>query len=181
MIITITGLPGSGNSTMAKMLAKELGYKHYSAGNMRRELATERGLTINELNKIGETESWTDVGVDNKLIAKGKSEDDFVLDAKIGEYLIPQAFKIFLKADLIVRAKRITNERRRSEPFKNFEEAEKFLTQRITCDRLRYKKYYDHDAYNENNFDFILDTTNIPIEKVFEILLKKVKEVKENI
>ena len=166
---------------MAKMLAKELGYKHYSAGDMRRQLAKENGITLAELNKIGETESWTDVDVDNKLIAMGKNEDDFVLDAKIAEYLVPHAFKIFLTASLHERARRIFSVKRDEEKYHSIEEVETSLLARVECDKRRYKKYYDINAYDENNFDFILDTTNIPIEKVFEIILKKVKEVKENI
>ena len=35
MIITISGLPGSGKSTIGKMLAKKLGYKFYSMGDLR--------------------------------------------------------------------------------------------------------------------------------------------------
>jgi cytidylate kinase len=39
MIITISGLPGSGKTTVARMVAERIGFRHYSAGNMRGEMA----------------------------------------------------------------------------------------------------------------------------------------------
>jgi len=35
MIITIAGEGGSGKSTVARILAKKLDYKHYSTGDLR--------------------------------------------------------------------------------------------------------------------------------------------------
>ena len=99
MQITVTGYPGSGNSTVAKLLAEKLGYKHYSAGDFRRQLAKDRGMTLHELNKIGETESWTDIEADKISEKIGQEENNFVMDAKIGFHFIPQSIKVFLKAD----------------------------------------------------------------------------------
>jgi len=50
MIITIGGEPGSGKSTVANIVAQKLGYKHYSTGDLRGEIAMRHGLTIDELN-----------------------------------------------------------------------------------------------------------------------------------
>lgn len=44
MIITISGYPGSGKSTIADIIAKKLKLKRYSVGNFRRELAKKRGI-----------------------------------------------------------------------------------------------------------------------------------------
>ena len=75
MRLTINGIPGSGKSTAAKLLAKKLKLKYYGMGQMRREIAKERGLSIAELNKIGEKDAWTDNAVDDfqkKLVKKDK-------------------------------------------------------------------------------------------------------------
>ncbi|MGH9879179.1 MAG: nucleoside monophosphate kinase, partial [Nitrososphaerales archaeon] len=56
MIITIAGRPGSGKTTVAKEVAKRLGFKHLSTGDMRGQLAMEHGLTIDQLNEIGKKE-----------------------------------------------------------------------------------------------------------------------------
>ena len=108
MIITVTGFPGAGNSSVAQALAKKLGYKHYSGGDIRRKIAREHGITLAELNRIGETEPWTDVEVDDYIKNIARKEDNFILDSKIGNFLIPTSFKIFLTADVDTRAERVS-------------------------------------------------------------------------
>ncbi|MBU0471156.1 MAG: cytidylate kinase family protein [Nanoarchaeota archaeon] len=174
MKITVTGFPGSGNSTLARMLAKKLNHKFYSAGDMRKKMAIEKGMTIAEFNKLGETEDWTDKRVDEYLVRIGKKENDFVLDSKIADYLVPEAFKIFLKAKLEVRAERVLKEKRVSEPFKNLEDAKKFLMKRVRGDKRRYKKYYNYNAYNSKNFDLVIDTTNLTPEQILVKVMKKI-------
>ena len=42
MKITISGPIGSGKSTVSKILAAKLGYKHYSIGGFMRDIAKKR-------------------------------------------------------------------------------------------------------------------------------------------
>ena len=67
MKITISGTPGSGKSTIGKLVSKKLKLKYYDVGNMRRKMAKDMGLTIQEFNKLGEKKSFTDKEVDNKI------------------------------------------------------------------------------------------------------------------
>ena len=78
MIITISGLPGSGKTTVGRIVAKKLGYRFLSMGDLRGEIAMKHGMTIDQLNEIGKKESWTDKEVDGMLAEKGRSEDNFV-------------------------------------------------------------------------------------------------------
>ena len=48
MIITISGNPGSGKSTVAKIVVEKLGLKRVYAGGIMRELALDRGITLEE-------------------------------------------------------------------------------------------------------------------------------------
>ena len=107
MIITISGMPGSGKTTVAKLLAKRLGYEHYSMGDLRGKMAMERGISIDELNKLGEKESWTDKEADDYQKKLGETEDNFVTDGRTGFHFIPHSRKIFLKVDLRIGAERI--------------------------------------------------------------------------
>ena len=52
MIIVLGGRAGSGKSTIAKEVAKKLGYKHYSMGDLQRNIAKEKGISLLELGKL---------------------------------------------------------------------------------------------------------------------------------
>ena len=79
MIITISGKPGSGKSTIAKIIAKKLKYDFFSAGDYRGEMAIKKGMTIDQLNKLGEKEDWTDKQVDDELKRISKKKDNIVV------------------------------------------------------------------------------------------------------
>ncbi|MBI2133066.1 nucleoside monophosphate kinase, partial [Candidatus Woesearchaeota archaeon] len=54
MIITISGVPGSGKSTVARVVAGKMNLKHISVGDILREIARSRGMTILEISKLAE-------------------------------------------------------------------------------------------------------------------------------
>ena len=64
MIITVSGKPGAGKTSLAKNLAKRLGYKHHSMGGIRKLMAKEKGLSITEFNKLAEKDPHSDRHVD---------------------------------------------------------------------------------------------------------------------
>ena len=176
MIITINGLPGSGKSTLAKCLAKKFKLKYYSIGQKRRELALKKGLTIDELNKLGEKDPSTDLPIDNfqKNMA---TKDNIIVDGRLSWHFIPKSIKIFLKADMKKGAERIMKAKRKSErPYKSLSDAIKEIRQRINSDKKRYKKYYNiNNIYDLKNYDIIIDTTNLSIRGMCGVVEKVVK------
>ena len=64
MIISFCGAEGAGKSTIAQMLAEKLGWPRYYMGGLRRQKARERGLSLEESNKLGESAPSTDLEVD---------------------------------------------------------------------------------------------------------------------
>ncbi|MEM1535367.1 MAG: (d)CMP kinase [Candidatus Pacearchaeota archaeon] len=183
MEITISGIPGSGKSTLARGLAKKLGLSYFSSGNIRRAIASAFGLTIDQLNKIGEKFAVTDRLVD-ELIAR-LLKKDFVLDARLGWWLFPKSIKIFLTCSLDVAARRILKAKRKSEEsYKNINEVKREIRKRMASDKLRYKRYYGiSDVYAIKNFDIIIDTTKLSkkemINKCLD-LISKIKRIKKN-
>lgn len=177
MIVTISGNPGSGKSTIAKNVAKKLGYNFYSIGDLRGKMAIDRGLTIDQLNKIGEEESWTDNQADEYQVELAKKEDNFVVDSRLGFHFIPNAVKIFLKVDEEESAKRVFEDQRKDEEKKNNIEAVKeMLGKRVESDRERYLKYYNVNHLDLNHYDFVLDTTSLTIEEVEQKLINFLRQ-----
>ena len=72
MILTISGTPGSGKSTIAKILVAKLHAQRIYVGGIRRELAKEKSMTLMELNEYAKTHPETDVDVDEKAAAEAR-------------------------------------------------------------------------------------------------------------
>ncbi len=180
MIITISGTPGSGKSTVAKAIAKELNLKHYSAGDFMREMAESKGISLMELTRL----SAKDPSIDKEIDERTKHlalKDKFVIDARIAFNFIPQAVKIFLKTDLKVAAQRtwkdITSQKRHTEQqLKSEKEVYDAIIERRKIEVERYKKWYNIDITDEKNYDFVLDTTKSTIEQSVQKVLEFVKK-----
>lgn len=185
MIITISGTPGSGKSTVGKLLAKKFRYRYYSIGAIRRAMAKERGMTLQEFNVLGETKAFTDTEVDQWQAKLGREHDNLVVEGRTSFHFIPHAVKLFLAADLNVAAKRIfydgAHARRfeASHHYQNPAELAHGLKHRIASDTRRYKKYYGLNIFLKRHYDFYLDTTKLtPTQTVRKIMafLAKVKQ-----
>ena len=105
MIITISGKPGSGKSTIAKELAKKLKLKHFSIGDFMREMAKDKNISLLELSELSEEDKSIDKELDNKQIQLGKREDNFIIDSRLGFHFIPNSVKIFLEVEIKESAK----------------------------------------------------------------------------
>ena len=68
LTIAISGPAGSGKTTYAKRLAKELGLRYVSAGRLFRKMAKERDLSLVEFGKIAEKDFDIDREIDLSLI-----------------------------------------------------------------------------------------------------------------
>jgi len=175
MIITISGKAGSGKSTVAKELAKKLNLKHYSIGDLMRQIAKERNISLIELSKLAEKDDSIDIELDKKNIQL-REENNFVIDGRLTAYFSPYAdLKVFLDCDNKVRAERILQDKREEEKSKNLEELAKKIKQREESERKRYKKLYNVDYCDKSLYDLIIDTTNLSISEVVEKIIKAAK------
>ena len=173
------GTPGSGKSTVAKLLAKKLNLEHYSMGRLQRDIADEKGISIFELNKLEETDRSLDEEVDQSQMQLGKEKDNFVIDSRLGFHFIPNSIKIFVDADFEERAKRVLSDTIRKEPNVNLENTRKNIEERQNSEKRRYKDYYNLNPYDTSNYDLVIDSTNIPQEDVADKIIEFVNEKKK--
>lgn len=180
MIITINGKPGSGKSSLAKMLSEKLGYTYIDIGDIRREAARKRGMTLEEYNKLGETSFETDKDVD-AYIKTLADKDNLVLSSRMAFHFLPNSVKIFLDVTMREAAERIFNDkklgsRNETAQIASAEEIERSLHERVRSDTVRYQKYYSVDIYDTTNYDLVIDTTGISLDGVFEKAMAFLKQ-----
>lgn len=166
MRVTIGGMPGAGKGTVAKYLAKSLKLKYYGIGDIRRKMALDRGISINELNRIGEKESWTDREVD-EYQKKMRGKDNFIMEGRLSWHFVPNSIKLFLKVRPEIGAKRILKAKRKSEEYGSLKEAIKKLEGRMKSDVMRYKKTYGiNNLYALDNYDIVMDTSGMSMREM---------------
>ncbi len=177
MILAISGTAGSGKSTFAKELAKKLKYDHFSMGDLQRELAKERGLTIRELGELEKKDPKYDHMIDEKQKKLGESRDRFVIDSWLAAKFIPNAIKIFLDGNIDVRVKRRLNQGREEEHFKGREEAKNDMLKRQKINRDRFLKFYNFDFMDMNKYDIVIDTTDLGKGEVIDRIMKGIQKL----
>ncbi len=178
MIISINGDEGSGKSTVAKKLAIVLGLPRYYMGQILRDMAKKRNLSLVEYLKIGETDPSVDREVDNYLLELANREKSFIIESRTAWHLIPDSIKIYFQVDEIEGAKRIfkelqeSNTRNEDKKTGTLEEVLESNRRRRETDDFRYQKYYGINIRDPKNYDFVLDTTRLTREEVLNKTLE---------
>ena len=178
MIITISGKQGAGKTSVSKILSGKLGYDLISIGNLHREIAVERGMTINELMELGKKEDWVHLEADKKTIEIGKTRDSFIIEGWLAYHFIPHSYKVFLSVNENVGAKRIFKDVRIDEPrAETIETTKQRLRKRLKNSQEGFKKHYNLDFLDQSNYDFVLDTTHLTLNQVVKKIEEEIKKI----
>ena len=169
--ITVSGNPGSGKSTVAKLLEDKLGFRYVYSGMIFREMAKKYNMSLEEFGKYCEGNSEIDKELDDRqleILRKG----DVILEGRLAGWLahlnnIP-AFKVAVVADLETRAQRIVKREKGS-----LEKRKKEIQERERSEVLRYKNYYNIDLKNTSIYDIVIDSGDKTPEKIVDIIIKK--------
>lgn len=166
--ISLAGDLGSGKSTVGRLLAEKFGAQMYSTGTIQRELAEKKGMTTLELNKYSETHPEIDGMIDDGLRTLNERKISVVIDSRMAWHFVPSSFSVYMSADPAVAAARIMNAGRSSEPFSGIDEAIRSIAARRKSEQARYMQLYGVDIMDMKNYDFVIDTSEIPPELVAE-------------
>lgn len=174
MIISIGGDLGSGKSTIAKKLAAKLGWPRYYMGDIMRTKARERNMTLAEYMKLAETDDSIDKEVDEYQKELGLTKDDFIIEGRTSWHFIPHSLKLYLAVDEKEGARRIfkqlqkENDRNEDENLNTLEDVIASMRKRKQSEIKRYTEYFNIDIHNLDNYDYVLDTTNLSIKEAFD-------------
>ncbi len=167
-IITISGIPGSGASAVSKRVAQLLQFQYYSSGEMFKEIAKERGMSIADLNNEARKEGHLDREIDAIVRILGNSEK-LVINARLGHYWLHHSFKVHLEVPLEVASERVYSlwkKEGRVPPDVSIEEVRTDIETQIRAERVRYLEHYGIDIGNMNVFDLVIDTTKEDVDSL---------------
>ncbi len=176
LVICISGMAGTGKSTLAKKLAQKYGLKYYSGGDALRDLAAEKGYD-SLLNGWWEspeglrfldqrkTDPSFDKAVDEKLLEYA-AQGNVLLDSWTMPWLVKQGFKIWLAASVEKQAERISRRDRMT-----IAESLNALKEKEARTKAIYKQLYGFSLGEDfSPFNLVLDTDNLSAEQVFGVL-----------
>ncbi|MBU3179714.1 (d)CMP kinase [Clostridium psychrophilum] len=177
MKITITGELYSGKSCVAKAISEVMNYTYFSVGELQRKLAVEKGMSIMEYNDYMFNNNL-DHEVDNKTMEIGRENENFIFDARLAWYFIPDSFKIYLKVETDIAVERaMTSKRGKSENYVSKDEARERITERRRLEVTRFKGIYDVNIDKNSNYDLVIDTSHKTLEEVTEKILGVIRGI----
>jgi cytidylate kinase len=173
-IITIGGLPGSGKTTVAKILADKLKMEYVNAGDIFRNLAAKKGLTLEEFGIFAEKNPGVDQTIDKKIVELAK-KDNVILEGRLAGIMCERngikAIKVWLEAPLKVRAQRVAE--RES---KTFDTTLAEIQVREKSEWDRYYQIYNIDLNDLTIYNAVIDSAPITAQEVAETVSRGIKE-----
>ncbi len=166
-IISIAGNLASGKGAVSEYLIEKLGYGVYRNGEYFRKLGAEMGMDVTTFNEYVKDHPEIDKQIEKSASDYAKDHDNFIIDARLGWYAVPESFKVFLQVDVDVAAQRAFNDpkRKATENFATVEEQKADLIKRFDLENKRYFEVYGVHKEDLSNYDFVVDTTNLTIEE----------------
>lgn len=169
MIITISGPPGSGKSTLSRLLSVKLGMELISAGDIFRKQAEKHCMSLEEFGLLAKSDGNIDRKLDEEQKKLAREKDTIILEGRLSGFIVDANLKVWLKAPLQIRAERIAQ--REGKPVaKAMEET----SEREDCERERYLRYYDIDIKDLSVYDLVIDSSKWSPEEISEIVVKAV-------
>lgn len=174
-IISIAGDLASGKGTVSFLLKEKLNYEIYSNGNYFRKLAKEKNMSVTQFNEYVKEHEDIDIQIEKSAGQYVKSHDKVIIDARLGWYVAPFSYKVYLKVDIDEAAKRaFSDEKRKStESFLTLQEHKEDLIKRFNLENERYYKLYNVRKEDMKNYDLVIDTTKLTPEEVCDIIINK--------
>lgn len=197
--ILISGKPGAGSTTLAKLLASKLQLDYFSPGQLFKDVALgkvknqfyyplfkkmcdAKKLKVPDMNSSDNSNATIDLwktqfgsstilhNIIDKLQKVLAKKGDIVIDGKLSLFIIKSAdLKVWLNADTKARAARTSFRDNLSK-----DTAIEIIKEREKNERATWKKIYGLDYFSQETLaDLVIDTSKLSPEQVLERILAK--------
>jgi CMP/dCMP kinase len=167
MRITVSGLPGSGTTSLSRHLSERHGFSMISAGEVFRQLAREHAMGLAEFGHLAQENPEFDKMIDarQKEIAAGR--DDIIVEGRLSGWMVTDAdLRIWLFAPLSCRVKRLVFR----DQIADDKTAERITLEREECEAARYRCYYNIDINDLSIYQIILNSEHWGVEGLGSII-----------
>ena len=174
MIVTVSGLHGTGKSTYAAQLAKGLKLRHVSAGVLFRRIAKDRRVSLEDFGNAALEDPTIDRLIDEETMKEAEQED-VVIDGQLAGWVLKEKsdLRIYLTAPDDVRLARIARR-----DGLELDEAKRQTVQRERVQLERYRRHYGLNVEDKSIYHLILDTSILSIGETAKVLLVTARGVR---
>lgn len=174
--MTISGAPGTGNTTVSRIVAERLRYRLVTMGEMNKEIARDAGYTMEgfwkKLEKDPDELARFHKALDQRQKDIASKETDVIFNGKLSAFQIPQArVRVLIRASLKTRAERTVKR-----DGGDVQEAERSIKSREESERKDWKKVYGFDYTADTEaYNLILDTDNMTAEQAADKVIEMIR------
>lgn len=171
LFVTVSGPPGSGATTLSTRLAAAMDCPCVSGGDIFRQIAEERDMTITQLSAKAQETDEIDRALDRHLgeLAEkwGTASEPFVLQSRLAGWLAGDRadLRVYLDAPEEVRKDRVAHR----------DETAAEMAVREVGEAGRYESCYEVDVGDVSFYDLHLNTARWSEEGVFQIVRSAVE------
>lgn len=175
MLITISGLPGSGTTTVSRLVAGALGLARVPGGEVFRQLAVEAEMSLADFGVHAQDHPEIDIELDRRLEERARL-GDCVIESRLAGWLVTRAgltaVRTWIDCDEMVRAERVAL-REGAAP------ADAAVDNQVRTDleHARYRAVYGIDLADRSTYDLVLDSTSIPAEDLSATIVATARRV----
>jgi len=172
-VVAISGGAGAGTTTAAKLVAARTGMTYVNTGAIFREMAQERGMTLNDFGVLVAQNPDVDRELDRRQVARAR-QGSVVLEGRLAGYMLSlnkvESLKVFITAPEDVRVQRIAHREGISE-----EQARALTVDRESVERKRYLDTYGFDLLDTSVYDLTLDSSLMPPDEIAAAIINRLK------
>jgi len=166
LLITVSGPPGSGTTTTARLVAARLDLAIVPGGEVFRAMAVEHGMSLPEFGRYAADHPEVDVELDQRLAARAR-EGDVVIESRLAGWIARNeglpAVRAWVDCAPEVRAERVAAREGAS-----VERALADNLERERVERDRYLALYGIDVGDRSIYDVLVDSSTRPADEVAE-------------
>lgn len=171
-LVAVAGLPGTGTTTLCRLLSTRLALPHVYAGQFFRQMAKEKGMDLVDFGRYAEEHPEVDTELDRRMIEVARKRG-CILEGRMAAWHLVQAnaggLKVLLEAPEDVRANRVANR-------EGIQDVSAVLLQnrhREASEAKRYREFYGFDPNDPRHYDLVINSADKTPEQIADMVVAR--------